>query len=125
MKSSGISSQNYHQIRFLNNSVIAANQIVSFLAYYIQGGWGVGVGGGGGGGGGGREPTSQIRMKKSILSYIEKHPFKSVSCCRFPFRCSDKNQDRLRECGKKQGIILANLILNRIVIVENTRAQFT
>ena len=77
---------------------------------------------GGGGGGGGH--TSQIRIKKTI-SYSEKHPFKSVSYCRFPFRCSDKNKDRFRECSKKQGIILSNLMLNRIVIVENTRAQFT
>ena len=62
---------------------------------------------------------------KQTISYSQKHPFKSVSCCQFPFCCSDKNQDTLRACNKKQGITLANLMLNRIVIVENTRTQFT
>ena len=109
-------------------------------------------------------------------SYSEKHPFKSISCSRFPFCCSDKKkkkkkkiqktpktttkkktnkqtkqknthkkkhkknkktkkkknknantqkQDKLRECSKKQDVIMANLMFNRISIVENTRAQFS
>ena len=62
---------------------------------------------------------SQIRMKKTI-NYSEKHPFKSVSCCQFPFLCSDKNQGRRREYSKKQGItcILANLMHNRISLLR-------
>ena len=59
----------------------------------------------------GGEPTSWKRMKKT-MSYTEKHPFKSVfkvNCCRFPFRYSDKNQDRLRECSKKQSIYIGKL----------------
>ena len=74
--------------------------------------------------GGRGEPTSQNRMKKTI-SYSKKHPFQSICCCRLLFRCSDKNQDRPRECNKKEGIILADLMHNRFVIAENTRAQFT
>ena len=31
------------------------------------------------------------RMKKTVR-YSEKHPFKSVSCCPFPFYCSDKTR---------------------------------
>ena len=58
----------------------------------------------------GGEPTSQIRMKKTI-SYSEKHLFKSVNCCRFLFCYSDENQDRLRECSKKQ-IVIKILCLN-------------
>ena len=44
----------------------------------------------------GGEHTSQKRMTKTI-SYSAKHPFKSVSCCQFPFRYSDINQDRLTQ----------------------------
>ena len=67
---------------------------------------------------------SQKRLKKTI-SYSEKHPFKLVSCCQFPFCYSDKNQDRLRECSKKQTFVLANLMHNRIVIVEYAHIQFS
>ena len=61
-------------------------------------------------------------MKKSV-SCDEKHFFKSVSCCRFPFRCSDKNQDRLREVARNKAFLLANLMDNHIAIIENTGIQ--
>ena len=76
------------------------------------------VGGGGGGGVG--------NLRKS--EKVKKGPFKSVSCCCFPFRCSDRNKDRPRKYSKKKqqknkAIILAKLMHYRIIVVENTRVK--
>ena len=43
--------------------------------------------GGGGGGGGGAIPCETVEMTRDCC---EKDPFKSVLCCRFPFRRSYK-----------------------------------
>ena len=65
----------------------------------------------------GGKPTSYKTVKKTI-EFCEKGPFKSVSCCRFPFqkkkkkkkkkkkRKIKKKQDRLRQCSKKQDIYI-------------------
>ena len=55
-------------------------------------------------------PTWYKTVKKAI-DFYEKGPFKSVSSYCFPFCCSDKNQNRCRECSKKKAFILANLTL--------------
>ena len=88
----------------MNTSLSKQNQA---FAVSIQGRVCVCVCGGGGGGAGGT--TSYVRVKKTI-NFCEMGPFKSVSCCRFRFpnRCSDKNQDKLRVCSKKQGIYIGN-----------------
>ena len=49
----------------------------------------------------GRKSMSYKTVKKTI-DFFEKNPFKLASGYCFPFRCFDKNQDRLRECSKKQ-----------------------
>ena len=38
-----------------------------------------------------------------------KGPVRTVSCSRLLFRISDKNQDRLSVCNKKQGICISKL----------------
>ena len=57
-------------------------------------------------------------MKKTI-NCCEKGPFKSKCCCRFPFHCSDKNQDRCSYEARNKAFILANLMHKHIVIVRN------
>ena len=70
------------------------------------------------------EPTSKKKMKKTI-SYSEKHPFKSVSCCRFPFLYSEKSRIGSENVVRNKAFILADLMHNHIVIVENTHIQFS
>ena len=65
----------------------------------------------------GGEPSSYKTVKK-YRYFCKKGPFTLVNYCRFLFPCSNRNQDRVRECSKKS----AKLMHNRIVI-ENTRVQ--
>ena len=46
-----------------------------------------------------------IENSEKTIDYCEQAPCKSVSSCRFPFRWSDKKQDRFSKCIKKTKVI--------------------
>ena len=82
-----------------------------------------------GGGWGGRTiPCETVAMTRDCC---ENDPFKSVMCCRFSFRRSDKKKKKKKrnrkgsaEVVRNQIFMLANWMHNCIVgIVENTHVQ--
>ena len=69
----------------------------------------------------GEEPISPTRKKKPI-SYSEKHPFKLAS---FHLVVLTKTRIGSKNVARNKAFLLAKLMLNCIVIVENTTTQFT
>ena len=63
-------------------------------------------------------------MQKTI-SYSEKHPFKLVSAVDYNFVTLTKTRIGSENLARNKTFILATLMHNRIIIVENTCVQFS